>query len=265
MKKLKLLGWCLALAFCGTSCAPPRETSGQDANGSGASNRAASTKSGGVNVPRNMKNAVRYNDIYDERSAIATLPNNSDVLYRRDAQKLSMDELGKKLEDYAAASGANEPKTLHLVVDAGVEYGAVVRVLELARRKRITQVKFVVAQSNRGEANEAFALALSKEKQLDAMPQRPNPNYLGASLEKNGRYKLNVEEKTLDELTRLLPEIFKERETLGVFREGTNEIEKTVTIKAPLSAKYEEVARLIDAIKGTGAHPIVLQVDELEK
>jgi biopolymer transport protein ExbD len=41
-------------------------------------------------------------------------------------------------------------------------------------------------------------------------------------------------------------------------------IEKTVFIKAPRSIPYGEVARVLDALKGTGADPIGLQLDDLK-
>ncbi len=41
-------------------------------------------------------------------------------------------------------------------------------------------------------------------------------------------------------------------------------IERTVFVRAPRSVRYGEVARVIDGIKGAGAHPIGLQIDELE-
>ena len=40
-------------------------------------------------------------------------------------------------------------------------------------------------------------------------------------------------------------------------------IEKTVFIKAPRSLKYGEVARVLDGLKGIGAYPIGLQLDDL--
>jgi biopolymer transport protein ExbD len=40
-------------------------------------------------------------------------------------------------------------------------------------------------------------------------------------------------------------------------------IEKTVFVKAPRALKYGEVVKVIDAIKGAGANPIGLQVDDL--
>jgi len=42
-------------------------------------------------------------------------------------------------------------------------------------------------------------------------------------------------------------------------------VEKTVFIKAPRSISYGDVARLIDSVKGTGADPIGLQLDELKQ
>jgi biopolymer transport protein ExbD len=42
-------------------------------------------------------------------------------------------------------------------------------------------------------------------------------------------------------------------------------VQKTVFIKAPRSIPYGEVARLIDGLKGTGADPIGLQLDELKQ
>jgi biopolymer transport protein ExbD len=40
-------------------------------------------------------------------------------------------------------------------------------------------------------------------------------------------------------------------------------IEKTVFVKAPRSLPYGEVVKVIDAIKGAGANPVGLQVDDL--
>jgi len=64
-------------------------------------------------------------------------------------------------------------------------------------------------------------------------------------------------------LTTQLSQIFKERENNGVFREGTNEVEKTVFIKSPRTVKYGDVVKVIDAVKQAGAQPIGLQIDDL--
>ena len=64
-------------------------------------------------------------------------------------------------------------------------------------------------------------------------------------------------------LTNRLSQIFKDRENNGVFREGTNEVEKTVFIKSPRSVRYGDVVKVIDAVKLAGAQPIGLQIDDL--
>jgi biopolymer transport protein ExbD len=66
-----------------------------------------------------------------------------------------------------------------------------------------------------------------------------------------------------DKLNTRLKEIFKDRENNGVFREGTNEVEKTVFIKSPKSIRYGDVVRVIDAAKAAGASPVGLQIDDL--
>jgi biopolymer transport protein ExbD len=40
-------------------------------------------------------------------------------------------------------------------------------------------------------------------------------------------------------------------------------LERTVFVKAPRSMKYGDVVKVIDAIKGAGASPVGLQVDDL--
>lgn len=64
-------------------------------------------------------------------------------------------------------------------------------------------------------------------------------------------------------LTSKLEEIFKDRETNGVYRENTNEIEKTIFIKSPTTVRYGDVVRVIDAAKMAKASPIGLQIDDL--
>ncbi len=99
---------------------------------------------------------------------------------------------------------------------------------------------------------------------------KPNPLTLVVSINKDdGSVKLNDESagNTSDtkELETKLETIFKERTNNGVFREGTNEIEKTIFIKSPKSIKYGEVVKVIDAAKLAGAQPIGLQIDDLSE
>lgn len=99
-------------------------------------------------------------------------------------------------------------------------------------------------------------------------PPRPNPLTLVVTVDKsNLGIKLNNEEMgnvtDTSALTTRLTDVFKQRESEGTFREGTNEVEKTIFIKAPRSLKYGDVVKVIDAVKTAGAQPIGLQIDDL--
>ena len=99
---------------------------------------------------------------------------------------------------------------------------------------------------------------------------KPNPNTLIVFINREGgKLRLNQDDigdvSDTGPLTGKLGEIFKDRESRGVLREGTNEVEKTVFIKAPRSVKYGDVVKAIDAVKLAGAEPIGLQIDDLEQ
>lgn len=99
---------------------------------------------------------------------------------------------------------------------------------------------------------------------------KPNPLTLVVSINRETRtVMLNTDSAgTVDDpgpLTNKLNEIFKLRENNGVFREGTNQVEKTIFIKSPKSVRYGDVVKVIDAAKLAGAEPIGLQIDDLSE
>ncbi len=97
---------------------------------------------------------------------------------------------------------------------------------------------------------------------------KPNPLTLVIAISKETKgITLNNEPfgdvSDTESLSNKLREVFKGRENEGVFREGTNEVEKTVFLKSPKSVRYGDVVKVIDAAKAAGASPIGLQVDDL--
>lgn len=115
------------------------------------------------------------------------------------------------------------------------------------------------------------------KKRLFPQIEIPNPvpqglpnddTFLVISIEKDGKLKLNSEDfgATLEDpipLTEKLSEFFSERESRGAFEPQGNKIIKAVVVKSPRSLKYGEFIKVIDAVKTSGAEPIVLQIDEL--
>lgn len=98
----------------------------------------------------------------------------------------------------------------------------------------------------------------------------PIPHYhkfLYISLEKDKKLKINMQNygdlENTTPLTNILSKTFTEREEAKVFEPNSNKIIKAVIIKAPHSAKYGDVAKVVDAVKSSGADPIILQIDDL--
>lgn len=109
------------------------------------------------------------------------------------------------------------------------------------------------------------------------MNVRPNPKTLVVTIDEEMKLKLNGLEGlgSVDDTSKLneqLVRLFEERKQNHTYRDGMEartdlpedaRVERTVFIKAPRSIKYGVVARVIDGIKGAGAEPIGLQIDDL--
>jgi len=97
----------------------------------------------------------------------------------------------------------------------------------------------------------------------------PNPKTLIVSVNADSTLQLNREPEmgTVEDSEKLietLHAVFNTREREGNLRPGTNEVEKTVFIKAPKNLNYGSVAKVVDAVKLSGAAPIGLQIDDLQ-
>ncbi|REJ78980.1 MAG: biopolymer transporter ExbD [Acidobacteria bacterium] len=96
----------------------------------------------------------------------------------------------------------------------------------------------------------------------------PNPLTLVVAIE-TGTLGIKLNNESLGDtsdtqpLVDRLSQVFKQREDGNVVREGTNEIEKTVFIKAPKGVRYGDVVKVIDGVKQAGAQPVGLQIDDL--
>jgi len=105
----------------------------------------------------------------------------------------------------------------------------------------------------------------------------PNPNTLIVTINPDSSLKLNKEDSgSIAEPESLMEKLsakFEERLQDGIYDENlvkrgdlSNEAKvlKTVFIKAPKNFSYGEVAKVVDAVKLSGANPVGLQIDELD-
>lgn len=105
----------------------------------------------------------------------------------------------------------------------------------------------------------------------------PNPLTLVVSIGRDAQISLNQQTGlgSVNDMGRLSAELsrtFQRRKETGAYRPThavgadaveADRIEKTVFIKAPRSIAYGDVAKVIDAVKGAGANPVGLQIDDL--
>jgi biopolymer transport protein ExbD len=113
-----------------------------------------------------------------------------------------------------------------------------------------------------------FKALVPEEPQKDQpVDVKPNPLTLVVTIGNDLKLKLNQDDmgsvNDTGPLSSRLTQVFEDRKTTGGFKTGTQEVEKTVFIKAPRSLKYGDVVKVIDAIKGAGAAPVGLQIDDL--
>ena len=105
---------------------------------------------------------------------------------------------------------------------------------------------------------------------------KPNPLTLVVSIAPDLQIKLNQDSlgsvNDTAPLAQRLAQVFQQRKEQRAYRIGMetrsdlkedDRIEKTVFVKAPRATKYGDVVKVIDAIKGAGATPVGLQVDDL--
>jgi biopolymer transport protein ExbD len=97
----------------------------------------------------------------------------------------------------------------------------------------------------------------------------PHPYTLIVTINPDLTLKINQDDnfgtvENPEKVSEKLSEVFDYREKNGILRENSNEVEKTVFIKAPKTIDYGSVIKVVDAIKLSGAEPIGLQIDELK-
>src|SRR6266540_841278 len=122
----------------------------------------------------------------------------------------------------------------------------------------------------------SFAAKLPSEPDDRVLP--PDPKTLVVTIQSDRSLKLNGltnDMGTVEDPSKLgifLVSLFKERKANHAYRAEMlsridlpedYRIEKTVFIKAPRSIPYGEVTKVIDALKGAGAEPVGLQLDDL--
>jgi biopolymer transport protein ExbD len=122
-----------------------------------------------------------------------------------------------------------------------------------------------------------FTAKLPSEPRND-LPLPPNDNTVVVTIEPDHTLRLNAltDMGTVEDPSKLsskLVALFEERTRNKVYRDDLRDridlpdrvrVEKTVFIKAPRNMAYGKIMQVMDGLKGAGAEPIGLQLDDLK-
>jgi biopolymer transport protein ExbD len=176
-------------------------------------------------------------------------------------EKVTPEQFVKKLDALMDATTIDN-RTLHIAGEANIPYERAIQLMKLGRQIQIDDYNLQVLTNNKytdfSESLDVKIPLASFDKNI-----KPSPTMLLVTLSKDGKITMNSDPETSKTLTVKLKQIFKQRRQKRIFIQGSQEVEKTVFIKANLSAKLGDVVKVIETVKKAGAFPIGLQIDDL--
>jgi biopolymer transport protein ExbD len=214
-----------------------------------------------VYLPRNFKNADPSPTL-DKSAVVISILNSTHIW------------IGPK--EYSDLNGSEEienavrqaPQKLIYVRAIGtLDYVTVVKAIASARRSGAREFALQV-QMPGTEPDRQFSITVLPEPG-DTFSEKKDPTLIGVILSADSKLSLvkggledglvgpggtNEDMGTLSDTSRLAQ---------ALTRTLSDRTDRKVTIKAFLTTPYDRVVTLIDAVKGAGAHPIVLQIDDL--
>lgn len=228
-----------------------------------------------VDLPRNVKNSEVDRDMDEPDAVVISITDDGRFYVGKDRAPLTRDDLRHKLTDLLKDKPA--PDTMvYLAANASAPYGAVIEVGDLIVMKDVSRIGLLV---NRVGYNTPSRLAVELQQPPDPnedFSMKPNPLTLVVSISNDLKVRLNMEDRgavnDLGSLSETLAQVFRQREENMAVKPGyetrsdlplSDRIEKTLTIKATKSIRYGDVVKAIDAVKGAGASPIILQLYDL--
>lgn len=240
-----------------------------------------------VDLPHGHNHAISDPAVTQDSAVVLSIPGD-DSYYIAGTQISKEDlalELGKSIKTLKTKN-----KTVYIAAGADLTYGNLVEVLNLIRAQDVGSFGLIV---NRTETDDPGVLLvevpMTRDPYQDVSMLKPNPLTLVTQVALDLQLRLNSDAgpqrgeacfssapngfgSDPANLERFLKCFFKRRTRLRIYKPGMEtrtdipleqRIEKIVFVKAPRSIKYGDVVRVINALRGAGANPIGLQIDDL--
>jgi len=226
-----------------------------------------------VMLPKGAKNAEKDPAAQQQSAVIISIE--TDGIFYVGPEPYPLDEVPDKIAPLL--SGQAQPDRLVFIAgNHSLDYGVLVKIIDAVRKEGVSRFGLLVDAPGSGRSSFRVEIPQAFDENEDLSKLKPNPLTLVAALSKDLKLKLNndpIGELTdSGKLTQMLTTIFGRRKELHAYRPGmetrndvpeAERLEKTVVIKATRSTRYADVINLIDAVKGAGANPIMLQIDDL--
>ena len=244
-----------------------------------------------VDLPRDFRNAVPDRAVLTESAIVIAVPNENELYLN--GRHVEQKSLGREIERLIRGKIAGG-EIAYFACGASIPYRVVIEIFNVVREQDIGKIGLIVES---GAKQPAMPMVFPVEVPLpwkageDISKLKPNPLTLMAAVSSDGRLTLNHDSgpkrgqlcfasapKGLGtdplRLQQWLECLFENRTQQHAYAIGmetrtdlplAQRIEKTVFVKGTLSLKYVDVLRVIDAVKGSGAHPVGLQIDDLRE
>jgi biopolymer transport protein ExbD len=228
-----------------------------------------------VMLPKHVTNAEVEPAAEKESAVTVTLPGTQQFYVG--GEQYPQELVGEKVSPLLARE--TEPnRIVYIRGSLSLDYRDVANVIDSLRKVGVTRIGLLVETPAGARGPSLLRVQIPPEPNVndDLSKLKPNPLTLVVSITKDLKLKLNqgpmgaVEDSA--QLTQKLSEILQNRKEQHAYKPGLEtrtdlpedeRVEKTVIVKAQRSTRYGDVVRLIGVIKGTGANPIVLQIDDL--
>jgi len=229
-----------------------------------------------VNLPRDLVSPEADHNIEKATATIITVTADGRIYLGTDHSPIERRDLSAKIRP-VLESQSGEDRIAYLAVDITADYDHVVAACDEIRKIDSARVGLLV--NRRGDdwpGRLTVDLPREPDPNEDLRNLKPNPLTLVVAINPDLSVKLNQDAmgsiNDLSALSQKLQEIFQLRLENRAYRRGfetatnvpeSERIERTLTIKSPRHIKYGDVVKVIDAAGRSGAHPMVLQLDDL--
>jgi biopolymer transport protein ExbD/biopolymer transport protein TolR len=231
-----------------------------------------------VEVPNGVKNSEPDPYIDKDTSVVISLPDNEKLFIGKEQDPSPKANLAERLNQLLKDQKEDE-KRVYIAASVLVDYGVVLEVCNHLREQNVSRVGLIANRLPLSHPSR-FWLELPelRDPNEDLSKLKPNPFALVVSVRPDLKLKLNQEDmgsaNDPEVLNTTLTQIFQRRLEQHAYRPGfasdsgipeSDLVEKTIIIKADRSMKYGDIVKVIDAVKGAGARPIMLQIDDLPR